>query len=260
MDEGRKEMLEKFKQAKKEEIERLRELEGKGAMPDAYDRERPSFAKSIGDGGDIRIIAEYKRASPSRGVINKELDARDVAGIYSKNGAAAISVLTEEKYFQGQLKFLDQMADFGLPLLRKDFIFHPLQIAATAATRASALLLIVRLTPEVDVLKNLIAMTYDAGLDPVVEIFNEVELKIARQAGARIIQVNNRDLDTLRVDISNSHQLIGQKKDGELWISASGIEKKEQILDLKDRGFDAFLIGTWLMSAPDPGRALAELI
>jgi indole-3-glycerol phosphate synthase len=253
-------MLEKFKQAKKEEIERLKELEANGAMPGPYVGERPSFAKSIGDGQDIKIIAEFKRASPSKGIINKELDAQEVARIYSKNGAAAISVLTEEKYFQGQLKFLDQMADFGLPLLRKDFIFHPLQIAATVATRASALLLIVRLTPEVSVLKDLIARTYDLGLDPVVEIFNHDELKIARQAGARIIQVNNRDLDTLRVDISNSHQLIGQKKDGELWISASGIEKKEQILDLKDRGFDAFLIGTWLMSAPDPGKALAELI
>ena len=257
---GEAEMLEKFKQAKKDEIVRLKKLEAKRAMPDAYDGERPSFAKGIGEGGEIRVIAEYKRASPSRGVINKELDARDVARIYSENGAAAISVLTEEKYFQGQLEFLDQMADSGLPLLRKDFIFHPLQIAATAATRASALLLIVRLTPEVDVLKNLIAMTYDAGLDPVVEIFNHDDLKIARQAGARIIQVNNRDLDTLRVDISNSHQLIGQKKDGELWISASGIEKKEQILALKYRGFDAFLIGTWLMSAPDPGKALAELL
>jgi len=253
-------MLDKFKQAKKEEIETLMGLEAKGMMPDAYDGERLSFAKSIGDGRDIRVIAEYKRASPSKGVINKELEARDVARIYSENGAAAISVLTEEKYFQGRLEFLDQMAGYGLPLLRKDFIFHPLQVAATAATRASALLLIVRLTPEVDVLKKLIAMTYDVGLDPVVEIFNEVELKIARQAGARIIQVNNRDLDTLRVDVNNSRQLIGQKQDGELWISASGIENKKQILDLKDRGFDAFLIGTWLMSAPDPGKALAELV
>ncbi|MBT8762621.1 indole-3-glycerol-phosphate synthase [Desulfohalobiaceae bacterium Ax17] len=252
-------MLDKFKQAKKEEIDRLKALEEKGALPKAYAGGRLSFAESLKVGHGIKIIAEYKRASPSKGVINKDLDAQEVARIYSQNGAAAISVLTEEKYFQGQLEFLSQMAGYGLPLLRKDFIFHPLQIVATAATPASALLLIVRLTPEVSVLKDLIARTYELGLDPVVEIFNHDELKIARKAGAKIIQVNNRDLDTLKVDIMNSYELIRYKEEGELWICASGIENREEILKLKDEGFDAFLIGTWLMSAPDPGKALQEL-
>ncbi len=251
-------MLEKFRSAQAPAIKRLKDLEASEKLPLPYPGKRPSFSDALLQAGPIAVIAEYKRASPSAGDINLGLSPQEVAALYAASGAAAISVLTEEAHFKGSLDFLETIATVGLPLLRKDFLLHPLQVAETAATKASALLLIVRMLSDAD-LAEMIALTYDAGLEAVVEVFDETDLDRAEAAGARIIQVNNRDLDTLATDLAVSRRMAARKRPGRIWISASGINTRTDVLTMAGLGYNAVLVGTSIMAAPDPGAALAEL-
>jgi indole-3-glycerol phosphate synthase len=248
-------MLERFRQAKQAEIERLLAQGPPPPLPGA----RPGFRAGLEAKGPCAVIAEYKRASPSKGVINLGLEPGDVAAMYARAGAAALSVLTEEAYFQGRLEFLAAMTGPGLPLLRKDFLFHPLQVAQTAATSASALLLIARMFGAATELRSLREQAEGLGLEAVVEVFDEADLGLARDSGATLLQVNNRDLDTLRVGLDVSRRLAPQRGAGEFWISASGIDRPEQVAEMRDLGFGAVLVGTSLMSSADPGAALAAL-
>jgi indole-3-glycerol phosphate synthase len=252
-------MLDKFIRAKEEDISFLEKLEVKGRLPKPFQGQRPELIKSLNRSGPS-IIAEYKRASPSKGVINSRISAHEAAQRFFKGEARAFSVLTEKKYFQGDINFLDVFAQKDLPVLRKDFLFHPLQIKETAATRASALLLIVRVVSLLSRLRKLVEMSLDFGLEPVVEIFNYQELDLARRSGARVILVNNRDLDRLLVDLNVSRKLIKEKDSRETWICASGIEKKSQVDQFYSLGFEAFLIGTSIMSSDNPEIKLKELI
>lgn len=252
-------MLRKFADAKRSEIMKLLEADARGEMPGPYAGERASFSGALRAIGPGAVIAEYKRASPSRGVINLDLTAADVARGYAEGGAACMSVLTETEYFQGDLAYLDAALPAGMPLLRKDFLFHKLQIRRTAATPASALLLIARMV-ETDELRDLLALCEELGLEAVTEVFDEADLTKAREAGAEIIQVNNRDLDSLTVSLDISRRLIGAKKPGELWITASGITRGAQIAELTNLGYDAALIGTFLMEDGDPAGALRRLL
>ncbi|EGB16398.1 Indole-3-glycerol-phosphate synthase [Pseudodesulfovibrio mercurii] len=252
-------MLNKFREAKQLEIESLRKDFMEGRIPAMYQGERPSFTEAIRSKGPGAIIAEFKPASPSKGVLRTDLDPMEVAETYAKNGAAAISVLTEHKYFKGTPDFLFMMNGPGLPLLRKDFIFDPLQVAMTASSPASAVLLIARMCDDAAHLKQLIDIARMPGLAPVVEIFDQADLDRAREAGADIIQVNNRDLDTLTTTLDQGRRFIKQKRDGELWICASGVSTRAQVEEMASLGFDAVLIGTSLMEADDPGAKLAEL-
>lgn len=251
-------MLAKFRAAKAAEIAALEA--NVDALPTPWLGLRPSFSGAISRPGCLSVIAEYKRASPSRGVINPDLTPEDCARSYAQGGAAALSVLTESTYFQGDLSFLDRMAGAGLPLLRKDFLFSPLQVAATAATKASAFLLIARMFDSAEDMATMIDVGAEFHLDAVCEIFNERDLDLARSAGATIIQVNNRDLDTLVTDLDLARRLIPHKKRGEIWIAASGMETGADLRDVQDRGFDAALVGTALMRQHDPGRALSEML
>ena len=253
-------MLKKFKAAKAEEIERLGRLEREKAMPPPYAGQRPVFSKALKAQGPGAVIAEYKRASPSKGEINTSLSPGEVAVQYATAGAAALSVLTEESYFKGRLDFLEAMTGPGLPLLRKDFIFHPLQIRRTAASSASAVLLIVRMLKNTNQLRELLTLTLDLDLEAVVEVFDENDLEKACRAGAKIIQVNNRNLATLDVDLAVSRRMIEKKQAHELWISASGIKTGADIAELAGMGFDAVLIGTSLMAQGTPGKALLKMI
>lgn len=252
-------MLEKFRQAKLDEIERLRRHEKAGTLPRPFRGKRPSFIEAVRAKAPRAVIAEYKRASPSRGEINLRMSPEEVALLYASNGAAAISCLTEKTFFKGSLDFIALMAGPGLPILRKDFLFDPLQLVATAATPASAALLIARLIPSINDLSAMIAKARNLGLDPVVEVFDERDLSHARDAGAWIIQVNTRDLDTLEVDAQNAFRLIKDKRRDELWIAASGIKDEGDAAVLEKTGYDALLVGTALMAHKDPGRKLAEL-
>ncbi len=251
-------MLEKFARAKRREIDDLLALEAAGRMPAPRTAPRPPFEAALRAAGPGAVIAEYKRASPSKGVINLELGPLDVARAYARGGAAAMSVLTETDHFQGDLAYLDACVPAGLPLLRKDFILHPLQVRMTAATPASAMLLIARMVSQ-DALRDLLDLARDLGLETVTEVFDEADLDRARAAGARLIQVNNRDLDTLAVSLDVSRRLAARKLPGETWISASGVTRPEQIDELAALGYDAVLVGTFLMEGADPGAALAGL-
>jgi len=251
-------MLEKFRGAKHAEIAHLKALEASEDLPLPYQGKRPSFSDAILAGAPIAVIAEYKRASPSAGDINLGLTPGEAAAMYAAAGAAALSVLTEETYFKGSLDYLDIMSGAGLPMLRKDFILHPLQVAATAATKASALLVIVRMLTDEE-LAEILRRTYDAGLEAVIEVFDEPDLARAEAAGAHIIQVNSRDLDTLTTDLAVAERLAKRKRPGRIWIAASGIKTRSDVLRMAALGFDAVLVGTSLMSGTDPGAALARL-
>lgn len=251
-------MLKKITDAKQEKIKALQKLAASGKLDPVYDGPRPGFLDALNKPG-TSIIAEYKRASPSKGIINKDLSPEQAAQMFVQGGAAAFSVLTEEKYFQGDLDYLEMFAAQNLPVLRKDFLFHPLQIRETAATKASALLLIVRVIENQRLLNELVRTSLDYNIEPVVEIFNHKELGLATNAGARVILVNNRDLDLLKVDLNVSRELIKNKPSRQTWICASGIEEKTQIDEFHRLGFDAFLIGTSIMSAPAPEEKLREL-
>ncbi|MBU1003908.1 MAG: indole-3-glycerol-phosphate synthase [Proteobacteria bacterium] len=252
-------MLRKFADAKRSEVMELLGLDARGEMPAPWTGLRPSFSGALRAKGPGAVIAEYKRASPSKGVINLTLTAADVARGYAAGGAACISVLTEVDHFQGELAYLDQALPAGLPLLRKDFILHPLQVARTAATPASAVLLIARMVETVE-LSELLNLCDHYDLEAVTEVFDAEDLARAREAGARIIQVNNRDLDSLTISLDVSRGLIGARTPDELWISASGINHGAQIRELASLGFDAVLIGTFLMEGGDPEGALKRLI
>ena len=213
------------------------------------------------------MVAEYKRASPSRGVIREDLDVEEVVRQYAAAGADALSILTEETWFHGSLDFLTRAAAPGLypaaplPLLRKDFIFDSLQVRATAATPASALLLIVRLTPEARLLRQLREEAEGFGLHAVVEIFDAADLRLARESGARIIQVNARDLQTFAVDRAACLSLARScpPENGEIWVAASGISHAEHLVQAAEAGYQAALVGTALMEQGKPGAALAAL-
>ena len=258
-------MLERFRAAKQAEIDGLLARQAKGDMPKPWSGTRPGFSDALKAKGKGAVIAEYKRASPSKGVINERLGPAQVAEAYRAGGAAAMSVLTEEAHFRGSLDYLFQAheaAGAGLPLLRKDFLYHPVQVAATAATPASALLIIVRCFDSDQDLADMLAAADQAGIEAVTEVFDQADLDRARKAGARIIQVNNRDLDTLAVSLDVSRDMakrMGQAGHEELWISASGVEDRATVQELAGLGFDAVLVGTWLMAGDDPESRLRGL-
>ncbi len=255
-------ILDKFRAAKEPEIAHLRELDGKGKLPEFFTGARPSFSGSLKARGPLAVIAEYKRASPSKGDINLGVSPLDAARAYAGAGAAALSILTESVYFKGSLDYLEECRAVGLPLLRKDFLFDELQIRETAATPASAFLLIARMLPHAAFLARLLALGGAAGLEAVVEIFDERDLDVAREAGSRIIQVNNRDLDTLTTDLSNAERLMqaaGGKRDGEVWIAASGIGGPDDARRMQAAGYDAVLVGTSLMASGDLGASVRAL-
>ena len=252
-------MLDRFRKAKAIEIARLEALHATKRIPAPYPDARPSFTASLEAAGRAPLIAEYKRASPSRGELNMHTSPEEAAAAFAAAGAGAISVLTEEQYFKGNLSFLERAAGAGLPLLRKDFILHLLQVQQTASTPASAILLIARMMDESG-LRELLDESFRFGLEAVVEIFDTADLTVARKAGARIIQVNNRDLDRLTVDLTISESLIREKDDGEFWITASGIDSPEQLEHLLAAGFNAALVGSSLMRSGDPGQALRSLL
>lgn len=252
-------MLERFRRAKAAEIATLTKLAANGAMPRLFTGLRPSFTESLKARAPLAVIAEYKRASPSKGNINLAADPEQVATAYAQAGAGAISVLTEEEYFKGHLAYLDHMTGPGLPLLRKDFILHPLQVDQTAASPASAVLLIVRMLDD-PMLRALLFRCLALGLEPVAEVFDETDLRRAKAAGATIIQVNNRDLNSLDVDLALSRRLAAHKRADEFWITASGITTHSELVSLLYMGFDAALVGSSLMRGDDPGQGLAALL
>src|SRR5437899_6036205 len=208
----------------------------------------------------INILAELKPASPSRGVIRDPFDPIALATSLEAAGAAALSVLTEGEFFRGSLKNLrDARKSVRLPVLRKDFIFDPWQVWESRANDADSFLLMVVALGD-PLLRDLIVLGREIGMEPLVEIHTAEELDRALAAGARIIGVNNRDLKTMTVNVETSFALAGRIPDECIAGSESGIRTHGELLKLRSAGFDAFLVGTRLMLSPDPGAALAALL
>ncbi|MDO8716278.1 MAG: indole-3-glycerol phosphate synthase TrpC [Dehalococcoidales bacterium] len=219
------------------------------------------FATSL-SGEDIRLIAEVKKASPSAGIIRADFNPTEIAQIYADNGAAAISVLTETKYFKGNLDYLkdirEALGDRRVPLLRKDFIFDPYQVYESRAYGSDSLLLIVAiLTP--DKLKNLLALSREIGMEPMVEVHDEAEVKVALDSNARIIGINNRDLKTFKTDLTTTKRLRPLIPEDRIVISESGIKNRNDIANVKQWGVDAVLIGESLMASHDIAAKMREL-
>lgn len=210
----------------------------------------------------INIIAEIKKASPSKGVIRKDFDPAKIARIYQENGASAISVLTDKTYFQGDIEFLKLVRKItDIPILRKDFIIHKYQILEAYAYGADTFLLIVKALSK-DKLKELLDYGREFGMEALVEIHSKQEADIALEAGAKIIGINNRDLETFKVDINLSKKLSPYLKErgAEVVVAESGISSYQQILELKNYDVDAFLIGESLMKETDIAKKLSQLL
>jgi len=208
----------------------------------------------------LNVLAELKPASPSRGVIREPFEPVELAQGLESAGACALSVLTEGEFFHGTLKNLrDARKAIKLPVLRKDFIFDPWQVWESRANDADSFLLIVATLSD-ELLRDLIALGREIGMEPLVEVHTGGELDRALAASARIIGVNNRDLKTLTVDVKTSFELIGRIPDDCIAVSESGLRTHDDLVKLRAAGFDAFLIGTHLMLAPDPAAALAALL
>jgi indole-3-glycerol phosphate synthase len=220
------------------------------------------FATAI-QGERVRLIAEVKRASPSKGAIRLYSDPVEIAKTYAGNGASAISVLTETKHFQGSLQDLraihDALGEKRIPLLRKDFLFDPYHIYESRAYGADALLLIVAiLTP--DRLKELLFLSHQLGLKCLVEVHNEAELTVALRTEARIIGINNRNLDTLDVDLNTTKRLRAFIPPDRIVVSESGIRGQADVELLRHLRVDAILVGEALMAAPDIAAKMKELL
>ena len=208
----------------------------------------------------LNVIAELKPASPSRGILREPFDPVELGKAFESAGAAALSVLTEAEFFRGSLKYLrDARKAIQLPVLRKDFIFDPWQVWETRANDADSFLLIVA-TLEDGLLRNLIALGRQIGMEPLVEVHTAAELDRALAVGARIVGVNNRDLKTLATRIETSFELIDRIPEDCIAVSESGLRTNGDLVNLRAAGFDAFIIGTHLMLAPDPAAALTALL
>ena len=209
--------------------------------------------------GSVRVIAELKRASPSRGLLRARYRRREIAQAYAEAGASALSVLTEEQYFLGSLEDLKQVREaVSLPVLRKDFILDAYQVYESAAAGADAVLLIAAVLPD-EGLRELIGLCKSLRLAALVEVHNEQELDRALAAGVQLVGVNNRNLKTMEVNLETSFRLKERIPSSCLSVSESGIRTAEDLRNLAAAGFQAVLIGEHLMTADDPGRALAAL-
>jgi len=220
------------------------------------------FAAAMRD-GKIRLIAEVKKASPSKDIICPNFNPVNIAGIYADNGAAAISVLTEPKYFLGSLDYLRDikkaLAAKPLPLLRKDFIFDPYQIYEARAYGADCVLLIVSiLSPQK--LSELLQLSRQLGMMNLVEVHNAAEIEIALRSGAVIIGINNRDLNTFKVDLKTTSKLRPLIPPDRLIVSESGIKTRKDMEELQGCGVNAALIGEALIAAPDIAAKMKELL
>lgn len=229
-----------------------REIEGLGAPRD--------FFLSLKPDGMVKIIAEIKRASPSKGILRQNFDPVDIARGYEAGGASAISVLTDMTFFKGSLDHLSNVRNaVRIPLLRKDFILDPYQIYESRLYGADAVLLIVSAL-ESRILRGLIELTHSLRMDAVVEVHDEVELDKAIDAGGRIIGINNRDLKTFEVSLEVSARLAKLIPTDCLAISESGISSSVDIKRLRDYGLTVFLIGETFIKSADPGRELRNML
>ncbi len=246
---------------KKRELE---EKKKKVSIEDLFEkiRELPlirNFKASL-KGNELALIAELKKASPSSGLIREDFDVVSLAQIYEKSGASAISVLTEEHYFQGDIAYLSQVKrNVSLPVLRKDFIFDEYQIYESRAAEADAVLLIAAILNHFK-LERLKSLAEKHGLQVIVEVHNEKELVEVLGLGFEIIGINNRNLRDFTVDINTTLKLAKMIPSDRIIVSESGIHTREDVVKLKNSGVHSILVGEALMKSKDVSGKLRELL
>ena len=254
-------ILQKIVAYKKQEVEAAKKL-----VPEQVLRSFPAFQRSVHSmskalrNSETGIIAEHKRRSPSRSVINQSHGVDQIVQAYQSGGASAISVLTDSRFFGGSLQDLALARDLtDLPLLRKEFVIDPYQLIEAKAYGADAILLIAAILSTKE-LSELSATARDLGLEILVEVHNSEELERSRAQDIHMLGVNNRNLKTFEVSISTSVELIDQIPQQVVPISESGISDPQSVKELKQAGYQGFLIGENFMKAEEPGRALTEFL
>jgi len=254
-------MLDKIIAQKREEVEQRKKVATITYLQERIARQKPALDLALALKGDhIRLIAEVKKASPSRGMLSPNFNPIELAQTYAEGGAAAISVLTEANYFMGSIEHLAAIKEVvGLPLLRKDFIFDPYQVYESRAYGADALLLIAS-TLSQEQLKKLVSLSHSLGLRCLVEVHNEGEVERAVLSEAEIIGINNRDLDTFSIDINMTRRLRPLIPQERIVVSESGIKSKRDIEKLGKWGVDAVLVGEALVTAGDVRAKMQELL
>jgi indole-3-glycerol phosphate synthase len=255
-------ILDEIVAAKRQEIEQAR-----AARPEAELRAAAEQAPAPRDffavlavPGPIRLIAEVKKASPSKGVLRADFDPVAIARIYEEHGASCLSILTDEPYFQGHLDYLRQVrAAVKVPLLRKDFILDTYQLLEARAAGADAVLLIAECLDNCN-LRKLLRETIDLGMTPLVELYEPENLPRVIEAGATLVGINNRDLRTFVTDLDHTLRLREQVPDECVLVAESGIRNRADVQRLQDAGVDAILVGETLMTRRDIGAAVDELL
>ena len=206
----------------------------------------------------LAVIAEIKKASPSAGVLREHFDPVAIARSYVEAGANAISMLTDEVFFQGSLDSIQQVRSLvPVPILRKDFIIDPYQLLEARAFGADAVLLIVAALKK-DHLQYLLEKAHEFALEALVEVHSADEMRIAIEVGANIIGINNRNLETFKIDLATTEQIAPLAPGGAVLVGESGLHTKDDIQRMIQAGVDAVLVGTHFMKHPDPGIALQE--
>ena len=255
-------ILEKIVASKRQEIASLRQELPETELRRQLAQAPPTrdFFQALAQPGAIRLIAEVKKASPSAGVIRADFDPVAIAKIYAAHGAACISVLTDEPFFQGSLDYLRQIrAVVDLPLLRKDFIIDSYQLVEARAAGADAVLLIAECLDDCS-LRKLHNEAIHLGLSPLVELYDSANLPRVLEAGATLIGVNNRNLHTFEVDLEHTIRLRSEVPDDCVLVGESGIKTRADVVRLEAAGVDAMLVGESLMREADIGIAVCELL
>ena len=259
-------ILDEIVVAKREELAETRQAAPLAAVEQSAARRNMAGAQPLNlsealSGGGIRLIAEVKKASPSRGLLSPDFDPVRLAGTYVANGAAAISCLTDPR-FQGELAHLSAIKQSGasgsVPVLRKDFIFDPYQVYEARAAGADGILLIIAIL-EPPLLKELLRTAHSLSMQCLVEVHDEGELETALETGAEIIGINNRDLHTFTTDLAVTQRLAPLVPRGKVMVSESGIFTREDLRLLDRARVNAVLVGEALVTAPDVGAKVREL-
>lgn len=250
--------LEEILIEKQSEVARLKKvmpLKGNNNLPPLRD-----FKAAISVPNQINLIAEIKFASPSTGFIHEKTDPTAIGRIYEKAGAAAVSLLTDKRFFKGDLNQLPHLKRaITLPILRKDFIIDEVQVQEAFFHGADAILLIARILSQHQ-LEEFISMSQELGMAALTEVHDEDDLEKAIGCGAEIIGINNRDLDSFKVDIRTTVELAPLVPDDRILVSESGIDGKDDILFLKGSGIHAVLVGSALMRSENPVRKTGEIV
>ena len=255
-------ILDKIVATKRQEI-----AVAKARLPEDRLRERASdvastnnFFEAVSEEGPIRLIAEVKKASPSKGIIREPFDPTGIAQLYQQHGATCLSVLTDEEYFQGSLSYLRDIRQVSsIPILRKDFVLDTYQLLEAKCAGADAVLLIAECLDDCN-LRKLHGECLELGMTPLVEFYLESNLPRVLDAGATLIGVNNRDLRSFEVDLEHSIRMRERIPDDCVVVGESGISSRNDVLRLQDAGIDAILVGEYFMRQADVATAVVELM